>query len=127
MKELIIYPIRNQTGVETDIKIVPETKPTVNGRRSLTGVFHLFNIIPNNSSQLQNELDMDTYMAFVGSLRFLNENFYEWRYEGQGLLEMEILQIVKIIQDHVEEWFDPDDDLPVLRSIICKTRNMLCI
>ena len=116
MKEHIIYQIRNQSGIETDIKIVPETKPAVNGRRSITGVFHLFNVIPKSSSQLQNELDMDTYMAFAGSLRFLNENFYEWRYEGQGLLEEEILQLIKIIQDHAEEWFDPAHDLPVLKE-----------
>jgi hypothetical protein len=116
MKEHIIYPIRNQSGVETDIKIVPETKPAVNGRRSITGVFHLFSVIPKSSHPQPNELDMDTFMAFAGSLRFLNENFYEWRYEGPGLLEVEILQLVKIIQDHVEEWFDPDHGLPVLKE-----------
>jgi hypothetical protein len=92
MKEHIIYPIRNQSGVETDIKIVPETKPAVNGRRSITGVFHLFSVIPKSSPPQPNELDMDTFM------------------------EVEILQLVKIIQDHVEEWFDPDHGLPVLKE-----------
>lgn len=59
---------------------------------------------------------MDTYMGSAGAITFLNENFFEWRYDGQILVELEVAQLVKIIQDHVEEWFDEADNQPVLRE-----------
>ncbi|NHA05536.1 hypothetical protein G7092_17125 [Mucilaginibacter sp. HC2] len=116
MNQHIVYNIHKPSGTIAEIKIVPETKPGVNGRISITGVFRLFHMIPKDLAPPPRELDIDAYMAFAGSLRFLNENFYEWRYEGDGLCEMEITQLVNIIQEHVEEWFDEADNHPVLRE-----------
>jgi hypothetical protein len=116
MNEHIVYSIQKASGAIAAIKIVPETKPGVNGRISITGIFRLFHVIPKKSVPPSIEVDIDTYMSFLGSLRFFNENFFEWRYEGQGLPDEEVTQLVKIIQDHVEELFDETDDQPVLKE-----------
>ncbi|WP_091209539.1 hypothetical protein [Mucilaginibacter gossypiicola] len=116
MKQHIVYTITKQTGGAADVKIVPETSPGVNGRTGITGGFRLFYMLPDNLANRSKEPDMDSYMSFVGKLTFLNENFFEWRYDGQILTETEIAQLVKIIQDHVEEWFEEEDNQPRLRE-----------
>lgn len=115
MKQHIVYTINKKSGGTAEIKIVPDVEPGINGRTSITGNFRLFYVIPNGNSKAM-EADMETYMVFAGSLTFLNENFFEWRYNGQAFSEMEIAQLVKIVQDHVEEWFDEADNQPVLKE-----------
>ncbi len=115
MKQHIVYTINKKSGGTAEIKIVPDVEPGINGRTSITGNFRLFYVIPNGSSKAI-EADMETYMAFAGNLTFLNENFFEWRYNGQAFSEMEIAQLVKIVQDHAEEWFDEADNQPVLKK-----------
>jgi hypothetical protein len=115
MNQHIVYTIQRKSGGSAEIKIVPETKPGFNGRISITGIFRLFYLIPN-SIQKDAEVDMETHMGFAGSLTFLNENFFEWRYAGHAFAETEITQLVKIIQDHVEEWFDESDNQPILKE-----------
>ena len=114
MKENIIYPIKSSTGKKASMKIVPDTVPGINGRMSITGVFRIFQI--NRLKPPAREVDMDTNMVFKGNIRFLNENFFEWQYEGQGLGQEEIDQLVKIIQDDAESWLDKTDDQPVLQE-----------
>lgn len=116
MKQNIIYTIKAPSGATAEIKIVPETTPGVNGRLSITGVFHLLRVISKNLIHPAKEIDMDTYMTFAGSIRFLNENFYEWLYDDQGLTGMQVSQLVEIIQDDIEEWFEAADDLPVFNE-----------
>ncbi|MEO7212007.1 MAG: hypothetical protein ABIX36_04355 [Mucilaginibacter sp.] len=116
MKQHIIYTIQKKSGGNAEIKIVPGTIPGFNGRASITGVFQLFYVIPKPFKHKTADVDMDTYMGFAGNLIFLNENFFEWRYEGQAFAETEIAQLVKIIQDHVKEWFDDADNQPVLKE-----------
>jgi hypothetical protein len=116
MKQHIVYTIKKQKGGAAEVKIVPETQPGINGRTDITGAFRLFYMIPTTASSKSKEPDMDSYMSFVGKLTFLNENFFEWRYDGQTLVETEITQLVKIIQDHIEEWFDETDSQPQLRE-----------
>jgi len=115
MNQHIVYTIQKKSGGTAEIKIVPDTVPGINGRTSITGIFRLFYVIPNGSSK-GTEADMNTFMSFAGNLTFLNENFFEWRYTGQAFAEMEIAQIVKVIQDHVEEWFDEADYQAVLKE-----------
>lgn len=116
MNQHIVYTIKKHSGGTAEIKIVPGTSPGINGRTSITGVFQLFYLIPNASKQKNAEVDMDTYMSFAGSLKFLNENFFEWRYEGQAFADTEIAQLVKVVQENVEEWFSDADDQPVLKE-----------
>lgn len=115
MKQHIVYTINKKSGGTAEIKIVPDVEPGINGRTKITGNFRLFYVIPNGNSKAL-EADMETYMAFAGSLTFLNENFFEWRYSGQAFSEIEIAQLVKIVQDHSEEWFDEADYRPVLKE-----------
>jgi hypothetical protein len=115
MKQHIVYKIQKKSGGVGAIKIVPITIPGFNNRTSINGVFQLFYFLPNDNPRTA-ELDMDTYMGSAGAITFLNENFFEWRYDGQILVELEVAQLVKIIQDHVEEWFDEADNQPVLRE-----------
>ncbi|WP_394772406.1 hypothetical protein [Mucilaginibacter sp.] len=114
MKENIIYPIKSSAGKKVSMKIVPDTVPGINGRMSITGVFRIFQI--DKLKPLAREIDMDANMVFKGNIRFLNENFFEWRYEGQGLGQEEIVQLVKIIQDDAESWLDKTDHSPVLQE-----------
>lgn len=114
MKENIIYRIKNNAGKKVSMKIVPDTVPGINGRMSITGVFRIFQL--DRLKLPRREIDMDTNMVFKGNIRFLNENFFEWRYEGQGLEQDEIVQMVKIIQDDAETWLDKTDDQPVLQE-----------
>lgn len=116
MKHHIVYTIKKQKGGAAEVKIVPETQPGINGRMDITGAFRLFYMIPTTRANSSKELDMDSYMSFVGKLTFLNENFFEWRYDGQMLVETEIAQLVKIVQDHIEEWFDETDGQPQLHE-----------
>ncbi|QEM06110.1 hypothetical protein DIU31_022300 [Mucilaginibacter rubeus] len=115
MNQHIVYKIQKKSGGLAAIKIVPVTIPGFNNRTSITGVFQLFYFLSNGNPRTA-ELDMDTYMGFAGAITFFNENFFEWRYDGQILEELEVAQLVKIIQDHVEEWFDQADNQPVLKE-----------
>jgi hypothetical protein len=114
MKENIIYPIKSSAGKKVSMKIVPDTVPGINGRMRITGVFRIFQI--DRLKPPAREVDMNTNMVFKGNIRFLNENFFEWQYEGQGLGQEEIVQLVKIIQDDAESWLDEIDHQPVLQE-----------
>jgi hypothetical protein len=105
----INVPLKTATGNARSFDLIPALVPGVNGRQSITGVFQIAKKHNNaDNAEASAEYTETTY----GRLVFINENFFEWRYEGNLLNEQEVHQLVDHVQNHAEEILKDIGELP---------------
>jgi hypothetical protein len=92
--------LKTATGNAWFFDLIPELVPGVNGRQSITGVFQ---IVKKNNNAGNAETFAENTETTYGRLVFINENFFECRYEGNLLNEQEVHQLVDHVQNHAEE------------------------
>lgn len=88
------------------LKIIPELIPGVNGRKSITGLFRIYKVYEKENGtidEISNRSLGKLEIVSMGELRFLNENFFEWKYDGDALSENELHLIVDRIQNTIED------------------------
>ncbi len=97
------------------LKIVPELIPGVNGRKSITGLFQIYKLHEKENGEIEettsNVLDKQEIIS-TGELRFLNENFFEWKYDGDDLTENGLHLIVDRIQNTIEDHLKHINEIP---------------
>jgi hypothetical protein len=105
----IKVPLNAGAGDALSFDLIPKMVPGINGRQSITGVFK---ILKKHDTGTQEHGAGDQEETTCGRLIFLNENFFEWRYEGNMLNEQEVHQIVDYLQNHAEEIFNDIGRIP---------------
>ncbi|MGF7080933.1 hypothetical protein [Mucilaginibacter sp. UYCu711] len=102
----INVPLKTATGSVRSFDLIPELVPGINGRQSITGVF---TIVKKHNDE---SIDHMSVEKAYGKLIFINENFFEWKYEGNMLNQLEVHQLVDHVQNHAEEILKNIDNIP---------------
>lgn len=111
----IQIPSKTKSGEDILLKIVPELIPGINGRKSITGLFRIYKLQEKENGAIDETISTGLDKQEIiskGALCFLNENFFEWKYDGDALSENELHLIVDRIQNTIEDHLKHINKIP---------------